>query len=318
VTDMTISQATPPRQAVAAADICAVIVTYAPDLDLLARVVAAVRDQVGHVVVFDNGSPAADVAARLHTLAGEGVSVIASPVNVGLGVALNRACEQARRIGVGHVMLMDQDSVLEAGMVQTLATALAALQQQGPVAAVGPQFRDSRSGDLAPFIRLGFPINHKLYGGPGQYVPCDFLITSGSLIPLASLDRVGPMDESLFIDNIDMDWCFRATAAGLGLYGVCDAQMQHSIGEQLRPSRIKRDGVIVHKPFRLYYIMRNRVLLYGRPHTSRVWVGQDLPRLVLKLISNGVVIAPRLVRLRFMLRGLWDGVRGRSGPMPPA
>ncbi|WP_313217394.1 hypothetical protein [Stenotrophomonas sp.] len=115
-----------------------------------------------------------------------------------------------------------------------------------------------------------------------------------------------------------MDWCFRATAAGLGLYGVCDAQMQHSIGEQLRPSRIKRDGVIVHKPFRLYYIMRNRVLLYGRPHTSRVWVGQDLPRLVLKLISNGVVIAPRLVRLRFMLRGLWDGVRGRSGPMPPA
>lgn len=312
--------ATPPlhpasaQRGITADDICAVIVTYAPEPDLLAQVVASVRSQVGHVVVFDNGSPGMDVAASLD--ASCALSVLASAHNVGLAAALNRAIERARALGFGHVLLMDQDSVLDPGMVATLAQALAALAAHAPVAAVGPQFVDARSGQPAPFVRLGFPFNHKLYGGPGQCIPCDFLITSGALIPLAALDRVGPMDEALFIDNIDMDWCFRAKAAGLQLHGVCDAQMRHRIGEQLRPSRVKRDGVIVHKPFRLYYIMRNRVLLYPRPSTPRVWVAQDLPRLLLKLVGNGLFIAPRWIRLRFMLRGLWDGMRGRSGPMP--
>ncbi|MCF7749221.1 glycosyltransferase family 2 protein [Bacillus subtilis subsp. subtilis] len=302
------------QPAIVAADICAVIVTYAPEPALLAQVVASVQPQVGHVVVFDNGSPGMDVAAALAGV--EAVSVVASPHNVGLATALNRGIAHARALGVGHVLLMDQDSVLDAGMVGTLAQAMATLSAHAPVAAVGPQFVDARSGQAAPFVRMGFPFNDKDYGGPGQCVPCDFLITSGSLIPLVALDRVGGMDESLFIDNIDMDWCFRAKAAGLALHGVCDAQMRHRLGEHLRASRFKRHGVVVHKPFRLYYIMRNRVLLYARASTPRVWVAQDLPRLLLKFIGNGLFIAPRWIRLRFMCRGLWDGVRGRSGPMP--
>lgn len=51
---------------------------------------------------------------------------------------------------------------------------------------------------------------------------CDFLIIFGLLILLVLLDCVGLMDELLFIDNIDMDWCFWVMVVGLGLYGVCD------------------------------------------------------------------------------------------------
>ncbi|MGE6334163.1 glycosyltransferase family 2 protein [Stenotrophomonas sp. NPDC077659] len=295
--------------------VCAVIVTYGPDPALLPRVVDSVLQQVGHLVVFDNGSGEVDVAALLGGRAG--VSLVASPHNVGLGCALNRAYETAATLGYDHVLLMDQDSVLAPGMVDVLWTALTELAQSGPVAAVGPQFRDSRSGVLAPFVRFGFPLNHKLRGGPGQRVSCDFLITSGSLVPMKALHAIGPMDEGLFIDNLDMDWCFRAKRAGYALYGICDAQMSHSIGEELLPSRAKPDGVIVHKPFRLYFIMRNRVLLYARAYTPRVWIAQDIPRLLLKLVGNGLFLAPRWVRLRFMLKGLWDGMRGVTGGLPP-
>ncbi|WP_416058591.1 glycosyltransferase family 2 protein [Stenotrophomonas maltophilia] len=295
--------------------VCAVIVTYGPDAALLRRVVDSVLQQVGHLVVFDNGSGDVDVAALLGDAAG--VSLIASPHNVGLGSALNRAYQKADALGFDHVLLMDQDSVLAPGMVDVLGTALAELAGTERVAAVGPQFRDSRSGVLAPFVRFGFPLNHKLRGGPGQRISCDFLITSGSLVPMDALREIGPMDEGLFIDNLDMDWCFRAKRSGYALYGICDAQMSHSIGEELLPSRAKPDGVIVHKPFRLYFIMRNRVLLYARAYTPRVWIAQDVPRLVLKLVGNSLFLAPRWARLRFMLRGLWDGLRGRTGPLPP-
>ncbi|WP_313442103.1 glycosyltransferase family 2 protein [Stenotrophomonas sp.] len=295
--------------------VCAVIVTYGPDAALLRRVVDSVLQQVGHLVVFDNGSGDVDVAALLGDAAG--VSLIASPHNVGLGSALNRAYQKADALGFDHVLLMDQDSVLAPGMVDVLGTALAELAGTERVAAVGPQFRDSRSGVLAPFVRFGFPLNHKLRGGRGQRISCDFLITSGSLVPMDALREIGPMDEGLFIDNLDMDWCFRAKRSGYALYGICDAQMSHSIGEELLPSRAKPDGVIVHKPFRLYFIMRNRVLLYARAYTPRVWIAQDVPRLVLKLVGNSLFLAPRWARLRFMLRGLWDGLRGRTGPLPP-
>ena len=295
--------------------VCAVIVTYGPDPDLLPRVVDSVLQQVGHLVVFDNGSTGVDIAALLGDRAG--VSLVASPRNVGLGSALNRAYEQAQARGFDYVLLMDQDSLLAPGMVGLLGTALIELARHERIAAVGPQFRDSRSGMLAPFVRFGFPFNHKLHGGPGQRISCDFLITSGSLVPMAALEEIGAMDEDLFIDNLDMDWCFRAKHGGYALYGICDAQMTHSIGEELLPSRAKPGGVIVHKPFRLYFIMRNRVLLYGRAYTPGVWIAQDVPRLLLKLIGNSLFLAPRWVRLRFMLKGLWDGVCGRAGPMPP-
>ncbi|HEL3864932.1 TPA: glycosyltransferase family 2 protein [Stenotrophomonas maltophilia] len=303
------------RAAFDAHRVCAVIVTYGPDPELLRRVVDSVLQQVGHLVVFDNGSRGVDVEALLG--AAPGISLLASPHNVGLGSALNRSYEQAQSLGFDYVLLMDQDSVLEPGMVDVLGTALVELAVNERIAAVGPQFRDARSGMLAPFVRFGFPFNHKLRGGPGQRISCDFLITSGSLVPMSALRDIGAMDESLFIDNLDMDWCFRAKRSGHALYGICDAQMSHSIGEELLPSRAKPDGVIVHKPFRLYFIMRNRVLLYGRAYTPRVWIAQDVPRLLLKLVGNGLFLAPRWIRLRFMLKGLWDGIRGRAGPLPP-
>ncbi|MBH1640609.1 glycosyltransferase family 2 protein [Stenotrophomonas maltophilia] len=296
--------------------VCAVIVTYRPNPVLLRNVVDSVLQQVGHLVVFDNGSSAVDVAEMLGDQ--EGISVFASPINVGLGSALNRAYERAQALEFDYVLLMDQDSILAPGMVVLLGNALVELARDESVAAVGPQFRDSRNGMLAPFVRFGFPFNFKLRGGPGQRISCDFLITSGSLIPMKALREIGAMDESLFIDNLDMDWCFRAKRSGHALYGICDAQMTHSIGEELLPSRAKPDGVIVHKPFRLYYIMRNRVLLYGRAYTPWIWIAQDMPRLLLKLMGNSLFLAPRWVRLRFMLKGLWDGVRGKSGALPPA
>ncbi len=239
-----------------------------------------------------------------------------SPVNVGLGTAMNRAAEHARAAGFAYLLLLDQDSLLDPDMVATLQDAHEALAKTRPVAAVGPQFSDRRNGHVAPFIEIGFPLNRKLFGGPGQIVPCDFLISSGSLLPLDTLALIGGMDERLFIDNVDMEWCFRARHRGFGLFGVCDARMRHSIGDTLRAAWLKPGGVMIHKPLRLYYIMRNRVLLYRRKETPAVWIAQDLPRLVLKFFGTALFVAPRLRYLRMMVRGLWHGLRSIDGPMP--
>ncbi|MGJ7902999.1 glycosyltransferase family 2 protein [Lysobacter sp. 1R34A] len=297
-------------------DVCAAIVTYHPQIDLLERVVAAVRSQVGRVQIFDNASTGEALEAYFERLREQGVEVFRSERNVGLGCAINHAARAARAAGFGQVLLMDQDSIVDADMVAVLMQHLQALREQGPVAAVGPQFRDERTGEVAPFVQIGFPMNRKLYGGPGQVVDCDFLITSGTLLPLDVLDTVGGMDEGLFIDNVDIEWSSRARHRGYRLYGICDARMRHRIGDLVQVSRLIPYRTVVHSPARLYYMMRNRVLLYRRAEVPRRWMAQDLPRLVLKFVGTALLLKPRLAYLRAMLRGLRDGVRGRDGAMP--
>lgn len=183
-----------------------------------------------------------------------------------------------------------------------------------PVGAVGAQFVDARSGMPGPFVRIGFPFNRKIAGGPGECVECDFLISSGCLVPMAVLDAVGDMDATLFIDNVDLDWSFRARQAGYRLFGVCDARMLHSIGDRLVRSRWVPTGVLVHGPARLYYMMRNRLLLYRRPHVPRTWIAQDVLRLCGKVVRMSLLVRPRGRNLRAMAAGLCDGLLGRSGP----
>lgn len=115
------------------------------------------------------------------------------------------------------------------------------------------------------------------------------------------------MDEDLFIDNLDMDWCFRVKCQGYFLYGICDVQMIYSIGEELLLLCMKLDGVIVYKFFCFYFIMCNCVLFYGCVYMFWVWIVQDVLCLLLKLVGNGLFFVFCWIWLWFMLRGLWDG-----------
>ncbi|TAN05188.1 MAG: glycosyltransferase family 2 protein [Rhodanobacteraceae bacterium] len=302
----------PPAQV---ADVCAVLVTYHPDLAILAEQLAALAPQVGHVVLVDNASAGIGdfCAARPE------VVLVRLPENRGLAAALNVGIARARAFAdTARVLLMDQDSVPASGMVAELAAALTRLAATGAVAAVGPRFRDAREPADAPFVRIRFPFNRKLRcAGDCADVRCDFLISSGCLIPLAVLDAVGGMDAALFIDNVDLDWCFRAAAAGYGLHGVCTARLQHRLGEARRRLPGLPRGVVVHPPRRLYYMMRNRVLLYRRAYTPARWIAQDIPRLIVKLLLFALLVPPRWRNLRCMAAGLMAGVAGRTTP-PPA
>lgn len=288
--------------------VCAVLVTYRPEPDVLAAAVAAAAGQVAAVVIVDNGSPdpvRSDVAV-----------VLRRDENLGLAAAQNAGIQWARGRGHSHVLLLDQDSVPAPDMVAELLAAEQRLSATHRVGAVGPRFRDEREDTDAPFVRVAFPMSEKLWcrDGAGE-IRCDFLISSGCLIRMAVLDDVGEMDDGLFIDNVDLEWSFRARAAGYALFGVCAATMRHRLGDDRLPL-VGGYQQIVHGPVRLYFIMRNRVSLYGLRHTPRVWIAQDLPRVLAKFLIFALLVTPRARNVRYMLRGLVDGVRRRTGPCP--
>lgn len=296
--------------------VCAVIVSYHPEPAAISELVKMMVSQAGAVVLVDNASAGDWPVALGEVLSSKGGALLRQSHNVGLAAAQNIGIDWARSNGYRYVLLLDQDSEPGEGMVVSLLQALQTLTSTSRVAAVGPRFHDQREDRDAPFVRIGFPLNRKLWcDSAAQNVACDFLISSGALIPLAVLDQVGSMDAGLFIDNVDLEWGFRARSQGYALYGVCATTMHHRLGDARRALPFGGQ-VVVHGPQRLYYMMRNRLLLYRMPHTPRVWIAQDMPRVLVKLFLFGVLIGPRARNLRCMLHGLWDGLRGRAGVCP--
>ena len=96
--------------------VCAVVVTWQPDIEVLRELLDALSPQVGRIVVVDNATR--DPAFRAFCAARTDMMLVASSENHGLAHAINVGIEHARGLpGVSHVLLMDQDSVPEAGMV---------------------------------------------------------------------------------------------------------------------------------------------------------------------------------------------------------
>ena len=248
--------------------ITSVTVAFNPDPCRLAAQLAALRNQVDEIVVVDNGSaqPIKTILAQPETATLTGdvshITVIVLTENQGIASGFNIGTETAREGGAEFVLLLDHDSVPAADMVSKLLTGYQQASSEsatGSVAAVGPRIVDARDKHEFPFIRLGWFRNQHIRCADSHenLVACDFLISSGSLIAMSAFDKIGGFDEALFIDSVDLEWCFRARSAHFSLYGICDAKLNHRLGDHRR-AVLNKIFLVVHSPLRIYYITRNR------------------------------------------------------------
>jgi rhamnosyltransferase len=293
--------------------ILAVIVCYEPDRDALLLLVERLRASPGvRALLVDNSelqSGRASTAAVGRLL---GVSCVINSRNLGVAAAQNIGIADALYRDCEFVLLVDQDSIPAEDMIDRLVGAHRQLAADGRrVAAVGPAFEDPRCGVVFPFARLGRLRMQTFVPRAGQAVECDLLISSGCLLSTAALREVGNMDEGLFIDYVDIEWCQRARALGWQVFGVADARMHHTIGE--RVVRLFGRAIAIHSPVRHYYLMRNALLFARKPYLPSRWRLHLVYRVLGQLVLFGLLIPDRIERLHWMLRGVWDGVRGVVG-----
>lgn len=296
----------------------AVVVTYRPDLDRLAMLLQALAPQVSAIVIINNGGDASAIGELVRSRTSSACILVTKKRNIGLAAAQNEGIDLALRGDARYVLLLDDDSVPGVQMVARLVAALESVADTGEkVAAAGPVFTDDRSGHPSHFVRfgvLGFRRVRCDAAGP-RVVNTDALISSGMLLPAPALREVGLMDESLFIDHVDTEWCLRAQSLGYRMLGVCDARLSHRLGEGSRPL-LGGLRLFQHPPIRRYFIFRNSVLLYRRRYPLLRWKIADARRLLVMLVAILFLSPPRLKQVRAAFSGVIDGLRGRSGPLP--
>ncbi len=297
--------------------ISAITVLYNPDVPLLELQLAALVDQVDCIVLVDNGGVSESAFYRLNEV-GVPIHYLKNKENVGVASAINLGLCWSISNGFGFAILFDQDSVPGKGLVRDLFSFFELeIRKNNRLIAIGPTIFDETSGSEIPFVSFGFLRNSKFYSSEHQYGTVfypDFLITSGTLICLSKLESVGLMREDLFIDNVDLEWCFRVKSLGYEIGGVAGIVLKHRLGEPVggRSMQVFRN-LQWHSPLRQYYITRNRILLYKSGYAPLAWIFRDCFRMIIKITVYIFFISPRSENLKMIVAGLVHGFRGVSG-----
>lgn len=302
-------------------DVHSVVVGYYPDTDQLGELLVELSSQVTAIHVVDN-TPDADtrVADLLAELGLPAIRLTRLGENRGIAIALNIGIDNAIAAGATHVLLSDQDSLPETGMVDALLHALDELTAGGvKVGAIAPTFTDTNSGITFPFqvkVPGKFFYGHLRPDNANPVVEALTLITSGVLVPVEAFASVGKMRDDLFIDLVDIEWCHRARAHGWRMFGTGRARMHHAFGtgQWLQVWFFGWRKEPAYSPLRMYYRFRNFIALCRLPYIGWRWKIRN------SWYSGGYVYShiffgsTKLACLRMVVRGLFDGLRGVSGP----
>ncbi|WP_248241226.1 glycosyltransferase [Microbacterium kunmingense] len=284
----------------------AVITSYRPDSGLLSAI-ESIRHQVTGVIVVDDGSEPAATPV-LEAARATGAMVLVSEINRGIGNALNRGISAAIDAGAAGIVTLDQDSRVPHGFVDALTSA----HRRACSTGVTP-------GPVVPeyFSQVRQAYAHDSHGN----LLARDVIQSGMLLDSETVKSLGPMDEDLFIDLVDIEFELRSLDARRPAVAAPGARLEHSLGQRFRRRGPRLPGVprvmMLSSPFRYYYRARNRVLVdsrYLRTHTRRL-IRHSLRDYAYFLIVL-TLARPRRSMWRLLSAGFRDGVRGSGGKMP--
>lgn len=291
---------------------CAIIVSFEPDIEVLLALVEQISAQVDFILVDNASRNAVEFLAHV-TAAPRCLGVHALESNIGLAAAMNIGLGQATENGYGYALLFDQDSQVPMSFFADMQTSYLEATRvcSEPVAAIGPRILSPRNNKAMPFklFTRFFNRSDRAIPGSQHLYYAEFLISSGCLINLTHLSKIGPMRESYFIDNVDLEWCFRARAKGFQVVGTDRAVLHHSIGVEDDNAFVKAGLIVSHSPLRSYYSTRNRFALYRETYAPLAWKLRDFPRFLLKTLWLLVFSSQRAEYLHNIRRGLADSAR---------
>jgi len=285
-----------------------VLVTYNPDYKVITKLLNSIIEQVRYIYIVDNTSGG---SSFLDDFLNEKVRVIYLEDNKGISYAQNIGIKESLKNRSDFIMLSDQDTFYPSNYVSQM---LEVFNKEEKVAAVAPLFKDINQKNINEgFIQKGFFGFNKIYPDTGLHSVFQ-AIASGKILNTKYLIDIGYMNENLFIDWVDLEWCWRAINKGYKIIGNADVLITHQLGDNARNIGFRE--VNIRSYIRHYYITRNAFYLALRNNDLDI-----LHKVTLFFKSFRYIIAfpilskPHLKHLKYVLLGFWHGLTGNLGKL---
>jgi len=259
-----------------------VVVLYNPEFSSVKYNFQRYYNDNMHIVFVINGIDATEKVALNNELKNNiNTDVILLNENKGIAFAQNKGIGFVRKkYDINYILFLDQDSYLEKNELSKLLIGLKDYNLDRP-ALVGPNLSD----DSFKFRKVSETIS------------------SGSIIPVEVLKKVGTFKSKYFIDFVDYEWCWRAIKYGYGIYIIGNVKIHHQTDDDIQ----RRFGHTMEKPFRLYYVYRNLIWSLRDSSLGFVFALKWYIRYFVKALFQITVAKNRYTRLKKILRGVHDG-----------
>jgi len=267
------------------------IIIYNPD-DALVDNILTYIDEIEKLFIFNNSL--IDTIVLPESIKSKMV-YIHTGENKGIAKRLNEAIEMAKSDKFEYLLTMDQDSSFNPKTLSDYKLKIKNYQLNDEIAMYGIAHN-------AKELNTVIPNNNKL-------------ITSGSIINLSTLKKELEFDENLFIDNVDIDFCFTAWSQNLKTILFNDLLLNHKMGEirKIITPLFQRLNRAVHTPYRLYYIVRN--YFYIRKKHSK-YKKHFTFSIISNEIKNGILYGGNpFLYIKFIFKGYTDFLRGKMGKL---
>jgi len=280
-----------------------VIVIYNPNEEQVKSLIFSLLNQVRRIYIIDNS------LNPFFEFRNDKVIIIRLNNNYGIAYAQNLGISLSLKNNSDFILLSDQDTLYPFNYINKL---IDVFYMYDNVAAVAPVFIDSKSNSIFPAIyktrfafRRFFPIS-------GVY-SVSHAIASGLLLNSKFLPDIGFMDQDLFIDWVDIEWCWRANKKGYKILVNSDIHITHNLGDKYY-NILNRD-ITIRNHIRHYYITRNAFYLS---------IYSDYLDLIHKfflffnsfkyLIGYPIFSKPHFLNLKFVILGFYHALIKKMGP----
>ena len=318
--------------------------------DLLRECLTSLREEcallpkgaTAEILVVDNASRdgSAEMVASEFSGPGAPVRLIASGVNLGFGVANNRAIEAAEG---RYLVLLNSDAFFHAG---ALACAIAHMEADAAAGACGARLV-CRDGAWQPaarmfpsilrdaFVLTGlaarfprsrfFAAAERTWADPAMPAEVDWVTGAFMILRREALAKAGLFDPAFFLYSEEVDLCRRIKTAGFRVLYWPDIAVTHLHGESSRQVEThafsEGEGQVV------LWRMRSNFLYYRKHHGAKVWLARWLEESLYALRFARNRFSPRPARrarareavvLGRLLRRAWTETQGgRVSPSAP-
>lgn len=226
----------------------ACVILYNPKKEDISNI-STYANKVKKIYVFDNTEGNSNESFFKDI---ENISYFWDNENKGISIRLNEACQKAIDEDFEYLMTMDQDSSFLEENIDRYFTEILDFKEKEKVAVYGLEYSVN-------------DINDKTL----TYHEVDHLITSASVLNLKLFHDIGGFDENLFIDGVDIDYCYAALSKGYKNIKFGRNYFNHSLGIKSKRRSVFtlfliKKNVSIHSSLRVYYMCRNMLYISNK------------------------------------------------------
>lgn len=280
--------------------LAAVVILYNPMGGVYENIVSYGK-MVDYLIVIDNSEfPDNSILEQIKTL--KNVEIHSNTVNLGVSRALNIAAEIALKKGFKWMLTMDQDSKFEDAQFVAYKECMNRYSEDSHLGIVGINYEsDSLKSSLQCDLK---------------HVP--IVITSGSVVNLKIYKQVGGFDESLFIDEVDSEYCYRLRKHTFKVCKFQNIYLTHNLGQMISHRNLITGRIFqrnIHSPIRIYYMTRNYLYVYFKYRKEFKNELKQNGFVVLNRVKNAILYSNfnSFIVLYYFVLGVKDYLFGNFG-----